>query len=413
MAKWIPQSEVSSITPAARRRTGYLHPLLSDVILIIDNYIKQNPDEEDVTLEVLEQIGQTRLQQVDPGKSLDRIKQDLGLLTAQTLVDMYGAMRVESLRRPDEKAASTRRNRRKKLNWVKTYTPHRILDIESRPPRILLDTCVIRKVIHGDDNAIDLVQLREIKGIHPVSIADAALAELASALLRSKGGISLSEWKERVALFDSVLDSDFPVAPGGMELAALWGLHPMTGLNLAEMQWYHRSIWRHLTEMKDASELEKDKIVSSPWGTRYRLCLDTGRTEETLNQAGEQWTSWVDTVSGVILEYRAKGEELSEEFLIDLTKAQLRLDMAHADIEKLDLVIHVMARRATQAANKRYNPKKPRNDSIDLDLLFGVPLPAIVCTNDDTFVDLIRSTDSPDKDKVMTPEELLSYLKEQ
>lgn len=404
MAKWVKQSEVPSITPNSRRRTEYLRSLRAEVAEIIKSYVEKNPEAEDVTLEVLSKIGRKRLEALAPNKSINSLKQDFGLFIAQTLVDIYGARRIESLRRSDGLAASTRRNQRKELDWVQTYTPHRVLELQKQIPRIILDTSTVRCIIHGDAEALNLKKLSKLKGEHLISVADGATAELANALLR--GSIPLSDWKKNIVLLNEVLDPTFPVAPGGKELAALWGAHPMKGLNLDEMQWYYKSVWEFFCGLQDASELLKSKIVSSPWGGLYTFRLDQQHTKEVLEEAGKQWSDWVKKMSPLLESLKKNGEKINEKEVCDFIASGLVVDMGHADVVKLDLLIRVMAKRVLDSS---YNPKTS-NDAIDLDLLFGIPLPAIICTNDKKLIRFVNLTTSGDKSKVMDPRTLLEYL---
>jgi hypothetical protein len=117
-------------------------------------------------------------------------------------------------------------------------------------------------------------------------------------------------------------------------------------------------------------------------------------------------------MAGLIRGIRRDGEQVNEEDLRKLTLSNLCLDMGVADGMKLDLVIHVMAKRAAQASTGAtpYAPKGGPNDAMDLDLLFGIPLPGWVCTADGRLHRLVRSTGSRDRDKVMLQEELLELL---
>lgn len=413
MAQWVPQNEFSSVTAAARSRTAYLAPLIRPVLQAIEDYIASEPDGEEVTLAVLREIGEEPLRQASQGRSFDRAKQDVGLLVAQSLVDLYGASCVHTLRRDDRKAVSARRNTWSDLGWVRNYAPHRILPARSLVERIFLDTSVVRQIIHGDRDALDLDALKASKGDHPVSIADGALAELASQLLR--GSVDPGEWAVRISALDAVLDSDFPVAPGGKELAALWGAHSRIGFDVGEARAYYRAAWAYLRGVRKATDLSKKAVFHAPSGHAYAIRLDQEHVEAVLAEAGSKWANWVTNVSGLIRGIRKDGDKVSEKDLRQLTLSNLCLDMGVADAVKLDLVIHVMAKRAMQAstASVPYNPKGKPNDALDLDLLFGIPLPGWVCTADDRLCRLVRSTDSHDHDKVMTPQGLLERLKAQ
>lgn len=410
MAKWILQSSVPSITSTSRGRTAYLAPLLSDAITAIEAYFDANPDGEDVTLAVLQSLGRDRLEQVRGKRSFGRVKQDVGLLVAQTLADLYGAINVETLRRDDGKSVSARRNTWRGLDWVNSFAPHRLVKPSGRLERILLDTSVVRKVIHADADALDPGALTRMKGDHPVSIADGALAELAAALVR--GSVDPASWAERIAAFDDLLDPDFPVAPGGKELAAFWGGHSPAGLDLDEARAYYRAAWSYLRNTKTADDLSRREIFYAPSGRAYAIQLDGEHVAAVLREAGQKWSGWVANVATLIRNLRDGGDAVTEEHLRQLTRSNLMLDMAVADAMKLELVIHVLAKRGIQAATGRtpYAPNGDPNDPLDLDLLFGIPLPAWVCTADARLHRLVQSTTCADRSAVMDVRELLERL---
>lgn len=414
MSQWVPQNECSSVTPAARSRTAYLQPVLSSVIDVVDAYVRETPDGEEVTLAVMSGIGRARLEVFASGRTFDRVKQDLGLLVALTLVDLYGALRVQTLRREDRKGTSTRRCARPELSWVGTYAPHRVLPAVVRVERILLDTTIVRQIIHGDPKALDLGALGQLKRERPVSIADGALAELADYLLRHPQ--RASEWANGISGFDDILDPDFPVAPGGRELASMWGAHTPVGMDLGEARAYYRAAWRYLRGVKEPNDLSRQEVFEAPSGRAYALGpLDPARVEAVLARAGEKWTRWVSVMSELIASTEREEGRLTEFELQKLAFSNLCLDMGVADAAKLDLVTHVLAKRAKQAATGKtpYNPKGEHNDAVDLDLLFGIPLPAWVVTADSRLHRLVHATDSKDKASVMTTEELLARLKDE
>jgi hypothetical protein len=166
--------------------------------------------------------------------SPSRLNQDVGLFVAQCLVDLYGADRVQTLRGPDGRAPSPRRNRRADVDWITSFTPHRVApEAGLRADRILLDTVIARKVLHGDADAIDIDALGRAKGAHPISLAEGAFAELTRQIV--EGRIPLRDVVRRAARLDAVLDPHMPVAPGGIDLATLAGLRPLPGVDLDEM----------------------------------------------------------------------------------------------------------------------------------------------------------------------------------
>lgn len=410
MAHWVAQSDVPSITAATRRRTAYMLGLRPRVEAAIQNSLARNPRTEEVTLDVLAEFDPRELANTSTRSGMSRLKQDFGLLIAQTLVDLKGAMNVETLRRDDGRAVSSRRNTRSALTWVSNYAPHRLRVIVDDADRILLDTSVVRKLIYGDLDGLDVANLIRLKGDHPVSIADGALAELADALLR--GSIPHQLWASRIQLLDDLLDGEFPVAPGGKELASFWGAVPRAGVDRDESRAYYTAAWRLLRLAKSGSDLHAAHYYTAPSGKRYAMTLDPTHVRRVLAEEGRRWEIWVQAVARVIGSLRDDGERITVADLSALTMGMLVGEMGLADAERLDLVVRVLAHHAFCAAATRtpYDPKGRSNDALDLDLLYGIPLPAWVCTSDLRLHRLVRLTGSNDQNRVMTPAELIARL---
>lgn len=130
--KFIPHTHprFSSDTPRARRRTDWLQPLGDVVLRIAAAYLRAHPDGTEVTLAVLDGLGQPRLQQLaaSAGRSFDTLKKDVGLFVVLVLIDAYGPANVATLRHDPSGKNSTRSRTAawSTLPWVSRYTPHRV-----------------------------------------------------------------------------------------------------------------------------------------------------------------------------------------------------------------------------------------------------------------------------------------------
>jgi hypothetical protein len=410
VASWIPQSQCSSVTPTLRRRTAYLARLTSQVHNVIRAHLARHPDAEDITLVVLAELAEP-IRRFHAKVSPSRLNQDVGLFVAQCLVDLYGADRVQTLRGPDGRTPSPRRNSRDDVDWVTSFTPHRVApEAGLCADRILLDTVVARKVLHGDPDAIDLDALSRAKGAHPISLADGAFAELTRQIV--EGRVPLRDVVRRAERLDAVLDAQLPVAPGGVELAALAGLRPLPGVDLDEMRAYYRETWRYLRTRRSVGDLSKPGFYDLPSGKRFRIGpLDPTHTKPLFEDASERWATWVERAGAQFRGLNRDGHELDDEELRQLVRLFLGTDMDEAALDKIDLAVRVLARRAREAAKERH-PHRPQgpNDALDLDLLFGVALPGWVCSQDGRLVRLARETGSADGERVMAPPELLERL---
>ena len=121
---------VTSDTPRARQRTAWLASLEPDMRRLATQYFSANPGGTEVTLAVLDGLGQQRLAQLakSAGRSMDTVKKDFGLFMVLVLIDIYGPARVETLRHATSGKNSTRSRTAHwpNLSWVARYTPHRI-----------------------------------------------------------------------------------------------------------------------------------------------------------------------------------------------------------------------------------------------------------------------------------------------
>ncbi len=410
MANWISQNIAPSTTARSRQRVAYLAGLRPEVVAITKEHLAKRPDADDFTLEVLGQLGPERLHEISGSGDIKRLRQDMGLLIAITLVEEYGADHVLTLRGPDGVAVSTRRNTREGVDWVSRYTPHRVLPMRPKADRILLDTDVVRKVIFGDPDALDLDALAEVRGDRLVSIADGALAELAAALLKDR--IPFSKWVTQVTRFDVVLDPAAPIFPGGFELATLAGLRPAPPtFDPASALAYYRASWQMLRRARTKEDLERPGEYIDPGGRRVPLQLDSKHVAVLLDAAGAKWSAWVNDAGQQLRELRRNGDELDMEDLRELIRGFLGLDgMTGSALDKLDLAIRAIAVRTLQAgAAEPYNSKR-RNDAIDFDLLFAAALPGLICTHDGRLVTLAQDTGSADASRVIHASELLGRL---
>ena len=124
MPIWISQKTVTADTPRNHSRTAWLDPLQDRIQDAIRSYVQANPGGETVTLSVFDQIHPSDVQKLLPrGRTIDAGRRELGLRIPLELIAMYGASRVETLRRDDGRTASPRRTKR---DWPRNFTPHRV-----------------------------------------------------------------------------------------------------------------------------------------------------------------------------------------------------------------------------------------------------------------------------------------------
>lgn len=410
MARWIPQTVCPSVTTATRRRTTYLEPIAEQVRRSVRSYLDQHPDAEDVTLAVLSDLhAHGPLQALARSHDPKRLNQDVGLLVAQTLVDLYGADRVLTLRADDGRTVSTRRNNRPDLQGVERYTAHRVLpERKTASDRVVLDTTTVWKIVQGDRDALDLGALSRHTGRRTVSVTDGAMAELSWSFV--EGRLPVATWTKAARRLDELLDPDLPVCPGGLELAAMAGLRSLHGVELEGMRTCYREAWRFLCSRTRPEELREPGYYDGPDGRRHRLRLIPLHIEIQLAGAGGRWDEWVRAAVAELASWRAAGEALNEEAVRRMIRLHLRMDMSEEAIDRLDLAVRAIAHRTAWSSWQRGSEPREDVEVVDIDPLFVIALPAVLCTHDQGLIRLARETGSEDSWRVMDPPALLEWL---
>jgi Protein of unknown function (DUF2934) len=102
--------------------------------------------------------------------------------------------------------------------------------------------------------------------------------------------------------------------------------------------------------------------------------------------------------------------------IVELMRSDFGSDPSDAPgvAAKLDTVLNMIARFVARSLNatSAYNPEseKNRGDTFDLNLLFYIPLPAVIVTGDDRFVRGLRETDGAHLGQVLTIDEFNARL---
>lgn len=157
MYTWISQRRFSSRTARTVERTRYLESLRDGLVREIRNYFERDPRGEQVTLACLAAVGREDAQHIarHNGRTLDGVKQDIGLYVAILLGDLFQLEGVETYRDENtlRNATRSRPPRWRELAWVSKYTPHR-LNLNARSAKEHHAETPVRIVEKEDDRDI-------------------------------------------------------------------------------------------------------------------------------------------------------------------------------------------------------------------------------------------------------------------
>jgi hypothetical protein len=268
--------------------------------------------------------------------------------------------------------------------------------------RVLLDTCAVRKLLHGDATRLSVSLVQQHRDTCKVSIAAGAFAEVTEQLI--KGRLPFDVWRSGAHDLDDILDPEWPIFPNGKELAYLSGTQTQHAFDLDEHKAHVKAIWRFVRHAESLKLLTQQRgEFRAPDGSLRNINLTETRLYEVMKVKRDFWISCVRKVQRFA---DAAGIKLDEAKMIEIMKNSIGSapteprDLA----DKLDAPIRMVARLYAQSMARRtaYDPstEKRSSDAFDLDLLFAIPLPAVIVTADERFLNRLRGTNAPHSKQV-------------
>jgi hypothetical protein len=281
--------------------------------------------------------------------------------------------------------------------------------------RVLLDTCAIRRTLHGYPTPLlDLSLLRTRLDEYKVSIAASAFAELLEQLCKADGGLSAGVWANKVSDIDAVLDPLWPIFPNGGKLAYLTGVQPDNSFDVEHESRYLRAIWQLAREAKAPSDLTNKMVMFRNANGKWFKCETTAATLTAEMQGRRR--DWIEYIESIRKLANEQGwSRVTDEGILKLMNSRLGTEPGDPPdlAQRLDSVSRMIANFVCTALNDpNFNPQseKRRGEAFDIDLLFAIPLPAIVVTADGVFVRRLRRTESPHAKQVCEIDEFNQRL---
>jgi hypothetical protein len=270
--------------------------------------------------------------------------------------------------------------------------------------RILLDTCAARNFLHQNGTKLDANAIGPRLWKYRISLADPCVAELTRQLVERR--LKFSEWSGRIHALDKLLDPRWPFFVGGRDLGAVAGLQTDLTFDPIARQLEIQTLWRWMRDSADeAHYLAGTKYVDAS-GVAKELKPNPAHISSTLDAERQ---TWIDYVNEMKQNQKADPAVFST---LAKTKAVIRSGLGAAPTDppdladRLDGIVSVQAELifTSYAHTPGYNPasQKRRGDLFDLALLFALPLPAVIVTADNPFLDRVRRAASPDSKQLIS-----------
>lgn len=273
--------------------------------------------------------------------------------------------------------------------------------------RILLDTCTVRNHLHANGMQLDFKAIHSSVEQLRFSLPGGAGVELLEQL--TEGRVSWKEWTTGIQAIDSILDQRWPLLPTGRQLAAIAGTQTNVAIDIEAERRHLRAVWRLQRHSKSTSDLERGGWYEGVDGQRYAIKLELPKLQSAGAAERDSWKNYIRHIQTLLPSLGVK--QASEADILALMKMnQGTYPGDPVDLgDKLDSVSRMIARLVSQALKKKgpYNPDtdKRRGDTFDISLLFYIPLPSVICTADEKFVNRLRSTGAPHARQVVSVEE--------
>jgi hypothetical protein len=280
--------------------------------------------------------------------------------------------------------------------------------------RVILDTCTVRSLVHRDDPTLDLQAIRTCKDQLRLSLPGSAFAELLEQLCSSTRGISFSNWQLAAVHLDTILDKRWPCFPSGKELSALTKVQALS-LDVPLEQCYMQACWRLLKSATSVADLQNPMLFQSPDGQSYEIKLDLETLANVNSGERQSWIDYIEKMRKMLVSVDLGRHD--EERVYDMIRSDhgSQPDDSPEMSRKLDSVNRMIAKLVVLSlqANQPYNPntQRRRGDAFDIKLLFHVPLPAVICTADQRFVNRLRDTKALGSQQVVTVDEFNRHVR--
>ncbi len=278
--------------------------------------------------------------------------------------------------------------------------------------RIVLDTCTVRNHTDGCFPQLDLNLVRRKRDLVRISLSASAFVELAAQL--ADGRLSFARWQKYIAPINAILDQRWPCLPNGKQLGWLAGTQVVEPIeNLEDESRYMR------TAGTICSACPRGRSAGAKLSTGSRMAPRSIRLDaQTLREIiATQRQEWIDFIRRMQTDLPSRGiTGADEETIREVMRSDFGSDPSDAPgvAEKLDVVCRMIASfvACSLRAKTAYNPEseKRRGDTFDLNLLFYVPLPAVIVTGDGRFVRALKQTDAPHARQVLTIDEFNTGL---
>ena len=263
--------------------------------------------------------------------------------------------------------------------------------------RVVLDTGAVRNIIHHDQPAINTDLLAAGRPGIVVSVGEPAFAEIVAAIHERRVG--WDDWRAAISTLDRILDPNLPVLPGRRELAEY-----VAGQLSTDHMAHIQAGWRHIAESQSPESLIRTSSYRDSAGIERGVTANFQMAQTIRAAVHQEWIAIVRRMQELL-----GGQGFSNDQIDAIIRRGFE-GIPGRPLDCLDAAVRFLSRTVSLSINgggTPYNPESNINDALDFELLYALALPdSILCTTDERLMNIVRSTGSPQANRIISVGEL-------
>ena len=276
--------------------------------------------------------------------------------------------------------------------------------IEESRTIVALDTTVIRKLCYEEPDWLPAF-IEMSNENFDFCLSDHLIAEFINQLERKS--ITEDQYQKAVNNVATFISKRLPILPSNRELFGMCGILDDKDFNHEDTYAFYHSAWKLLYNSKSLENLSKG-FETNINGKRYLTSINRNVIDNLLEEERGKWIDFFNSLN-IFPEDTLK---IDKDKIIDFMKESVDkvIDCAPPLSTRIDVVIRHKFRQVNllNLSQHSYDPesKKKRNDAIDYYMDFVFMLPALLCTSDNKYYNLIKEIGSFQSEWIYKPDEL-------
>ena len=278
------------------------------------------------------------------------------------------------------------------------------LFIEESRTIVALDTTVIRELCYKEPDWLP-VFIKMSNNQFDFCLSDHLIAEFINQLERKS--ITEDQYQKAIHNISTFISKRLPILPSNRELFGMCAILDEKSFSPKDTYRFYHLAWKLLCSSQNLEDLSKGIEITMN-GERQLFSLKKDTVDKLLDEERGRWIDFFNYLN-IFPEDTLK---IDKDKIIDFMKESVDkvIGCTPPLSTRLDVVIRHKFRQVELMNRGRYpydpESKKKRNDAIDFYMDFVFMLPALLCTSDKDYYNVIKEINSFQSRWIYKPDEL-------